>query len=87
VLRCVAVCCVFWGFKVDKDPVRPLIFCEYSHAMGSSNGGLSDYWKAFSMHRSLQGGFIWDWVDQVRSCCIAINVANFSFIYLFVFRV
>ncbi|MGH0037309.1 MAG: glycoside hydrolase family 2 TIM barrel-domain containing protein [Myxococcota bacterium] len=43
---------------------RPLIMCEYSHAMGNSNGGLSDYWDAIESHHGLQGGFIWDWVDQ-----------------------
>ena len=48
----------------EGDPVRPLILCEYSHAMGNSNGGLRDYWSAFETHRGLQGGFIWDWRDQ-----------------------
>ncbi len=43
---------------------RPLILCEYAHAMGNSNGNLSMYWDAFRAHRQLQGGFIWDWVDQ-----------------------
>ncbi len=43
---------------------RPLILCEYSHAMGNSNGNLLDYWKAILAHKRLQGGFIWDWVDQ-----------------------
>jgi beta-galactosidase len=43
---------------------RPLIMCEYSHAMGNSNGSLSDYWEAIETHHGLQGGFIWDWVDQ-----------------------
>jgi len=43
---------------------RPLIMCEYSHAMGNSNGSLSDYWEAIESHHGLQGGFIWDWVDQ-----------------------
>lgn len=43
---------------------RPLILCEYSHAMGNSNGNLKEYWDAFRAHRGLQGGFIWDWVDQ-----------------------
>ena len=33
---------------------RPLILCEYSHAMGNSNGGLSMYWAAFLTHRSMQ---------------------------------
>lgn len=43
---------------------RPLIMCEYSHAMGNSNGSLKDYWKAIKENRGLQGGFIWDWVEQ-----------------------
>ncbi len=43
---------------------RPLILCEYSHAMGNSNGNLKDYWDAIHEHERLQGGFIWDWVDQ-----------------------
>ncbi len=46
-----------------EDP-RPFIMCEYSHAMGNSNGSLSDYWAAIERHKGLQGGFIWDWVDQ-----------------------
>jgi beta-galactosidase len=43
---------------------RPLILCEYSHAMGNSNGNLKDYWDAIYKYERLQGGFIWDWVDQ-----------------------
>jgi len=43
---------------------RPLILCEYTHAMGNSVGNLQDYWDYFDKHRELQGGFIWDWVDQ-----------------------
>ncbi len=43
---------------------RPLILCEYAHAMGNSVGNLQDYWDYFEKHRELQGGFIWDWVDQ-----------------------
>jgi beta-galactosidase len=43
---------------------RPLILCEYAHAMGNSSGSLSDYWEAFESHPGLQGGFIWDWIDQ-----------------------
>ncbi len=55
---------VKWA-KEDKDPARrPLIMCEYSHAMGNSNGSLSDYWEAIEKNDGLQGGSIWDWVDQ-----------------------
>ncbi len=43
---------------------RPLILCEYAHAMGNSVGNLQDYWDAIESHDQLQGGFIWDWVDQ-----------------------
>lgn len=48
----------------NEDPTRPVILCEYAHAMGNSLGNFSDYWQAFRSHRRLQGGFIWDWVDQ-----------------------
>ncbi len=43
---------------------RPLIMCEYSHAMGNSNGSLVDYWEAIESHHGLQGGFIWEWKDH-----------------------
>jgi beta-galactosidase len=43
---------------------RPLIMCEYSHAMGNSNGNFQDYWDLIEKYPQLQGGLIWDWVDQ-----------------------
>ena len=43
---------------------RPLIMCEYAHAMGNSEGNLQDYWDVIYAHPQLQGGLIWDWVDQ-----------------------
>ncbi len=43
---------------------RPLILCEYAHAMGNSVGNLIDYWDVIEKYDHLQGGFIWDWVDQ-----------------------
>lgn len=43
---------------------RPLIMCEYSHAMGNSNGSLADYWGAIEAHPGLQGGFIWEMWDH-----------------------
>jgi beta-galactosidase len=43
---------------------RPLILCEYAHAMGNSVGNLKDYWDVIEKYDHLQGGFIWDWVDQ-----------------------
>jgi beta-galactosidase len=52
-----------WAESSGADD-RPLILCEYSHAMGNSNGGLIDYWTAFRSQRALSGGFVWDWRDQ-----------------------
>lgn len=46
------------------DGSKPLIQCEYAHAMGNSVGNLQDYWDMIESHELMQGGFIWDWVDQ-----------------------
>ncbi|MFM8267188.1 MAG: glycoside hydrolase family 2 TIM barrel-domain containing protein [Ilumatobacteraceae bacterium] len=46
------------------DGDRPLIMCEYSHAMGNSNGSLADYWDLITSTPGLQGGFIWEWKDH-----------------------
>jgi len=43
---------------------KPVVMCEYSHSMGNSTGNLQDYWDLIESKPSLQGGFIWDWVDQ-----------------------
>ena len=56
---------VYWlKMYAEKYDDRPLILCEYSHAMGNSNGNLQDYWDVIESYDILQGGFIWDWVDQ-----------------------
>jgi len=49
-----------------EDPTRtqPMIQTEYAHAMGNSLGNFEDYWVAIRAHKKLQGGFVWDWVDQ-----------------------
>jgi len=47
-----------------SNPNRPAIMIEYAHAMGNSVGNLKDYWQAIEKYDVLQGGFIWDWVDQ-----------------------
>lgn len=49
---------------VNSRQPRPLILCEYAHAMGNSVGNFDDYWNIIRAHDQLQGGFIWDWVDQ-----------------------
>ena len=43
---------------------HPLIMCEFSHAMGNSNGTLAEYWDAIESTPGLQGGFIWEWWDH-----------------------
>jgi beta-galactosidase/beta-glucuronidase len=48
----------------QKDDVRPIIMCEYAHCMGNAVGNLKEYWEAIAAYPRLQGGFIWDWVDQ-----------------------
>ena len=52
------------GWATARPPDRPLVMCEYLHAMGNSCGGAEAYWDAIRTHPGLQGGFIWDWVDQ-----------------------
>ena len=47
-----------------SNPSKPFIQCEYAHSMGNSTGNLQDYWDVIEKYPSLQGGFIWDWVDQ-----------------------
>jgi beta-galactosidase len=47
-----------------SDDKRPLIMVEYAHAMNNSVGNLQDYWDVIENHPKLQGGFIWEWVDQ-----------------------
>ena len=49
---------------VEKNQTRPLIQCEYSHSMGNSTGNFQDYWDVIEKYPTMQGGFIWDWVDQ-----------------------
>ncbi len=48
----------------EKDDNRPIIMCEYAHSMGNSTGNLKEYWDAVHQYKRLQGGFIWDWMDQ-----------------------
>lgn len=49
---------------VENKQTRPLIQCEYSHSMGNSTGNFQDYWDVIEKYPTMQGGFIWDWVDQ-----------------------
>ncbi len=48
----------------DPTKTKPLIQCEYAHAMGNSGGGFKEYWDLVRKYPKYQGGFIWDFVDQ-----------------------
>jgi beta-galactosidase len=58
---------------------KPIVMCEYSHAMGNSNGSLSDYWDAIERHPRLQGGFVWDWIDQGLLCTDPSGLPYFGY--------
>lgn len=51
-------------YAADKTKTRPYIMCEYAHAMGNSSGNFQKYWDIIMSSKHMQGGFIWDWVDQ-----------------------
>ena len=49
---------------LDNEPDKPYIMCEYSHAMGNSNGGITDYTEYAYEEPLYQGGFIWEYMDH-----------------------
>jgi beta-galactosidase len=51
-------------YATDASQKRPYIMCEYSHAMGNSSGNFKQYWDIIRSSKNMQGGCIWDWVDQ-----------------------
>jgi beta-galactosidase len=67
--------------EYGKNPIgdRPLIMCEYSHAMGNSNGSLADYWDAITSTPGLQGGFIWEWKDHGITTKLANGRRGFAY--------
>ena len=63
------VCPMYWSYDecrryLDGNPSKPLIQCEYAHAMGNSQGGFREYWELIRRYPRYQGGYIWDFVDQ-----------------------
>ena len=63
------VCPMYPGISDMKrygasSKIRPYIMCEYAHAMGNSSGNFQEYWDIIMSSKRMQGGFIWDWVDQ-----------------------
>ena len=64
-------CPMYYNFQLSEkyvanNPKKPLIQCEYAHAMGNSLGGLKEYWELIRKYPAYQGGFIWDFVDQAQ---------------------
>ena len=62
-------CPMYYGYEGCEayskgDNPRPLIQCEYAHAMGNSIGGFKEYWDMIRKYPKYQGGYIWDYVDQ-----------------------
>ncbi len=62
-------CPMYFGYEdcekyAQTDNPRPLIQCEYAHAMGNSMGGFKEYWEIIRKYPKYQGGYIWDFVDQ-----------------------
>lgn len=62
-------CPMYYGYDgsekyAQSNATKPLIQCEYAHAMGNSQGGFKEYWDLIRKYPKLQGGFIWDFVDQ-----------------------
>ena len=63
-------CPMYYGYEScikyceDDSKQKPLIQCEYAHAMGNSQGGFQRYWDIIRKYPKYQGGFIWDFVDQ-----------------------
>jgi beta-galactosidase len=51
-------------YSADEKSTKPLIQCEYAHAMGNSQGGFREYWDLIRKYPKYQGGYIWDFVDQ-----------------------
>lgn len=62
-------CPMYYGYEdcakyCEGSNARPLIQCEYAHAMGNSGGGFKEYWELIRKYPNYQGGFIWDFIDQ-----------------------
>ena len=66
-----------WLAQIGKQGSdRPVVPSEYAHAMGNSTGNLWDQWKEIYKYPNLQGGYIWDWVDQgiLRQTRTVVNI-------------
>ena len=79
-------CPMYYDYKdceryCSSNPSKPLIQCEYAHAMGNSLGGLKEYWDLVRKYPNYQGGFIWDFVDQALYWPSAEGGTDHVFVY------
>ncbi|WP_430814974.1 glycoside hydrolase family 2 TIM barrel-domain containing protein [Carboxylicivirga sp. RSCT41] len=58
---------------IKKHADMPFILCEYTHAMGNSNGNLKEYWDQIYADNNFQGAFVWDWMDQGLKQAVPAN--------------
>ena len=66
-------------FLKKEDEKRPLILCEYSHAMGNGPGDLKDYWDILYKHPRLAGAFVWEWTDHGIKAKTADGIEYFAY--------
>lgn len=62
-----------------NNPAKPLIQCEYAHAMGNSQGGFKEYWDVFRSNPAAQGGYIWDFVDQAQHLTTKAGIKVYAY--------
>ena len=82
------ICPMYYGYEsceryLKNSPEKPLIQCEYAHAMGNSMGGFKEYWDLVRKYPEYQGGFIWDFVDQALRW--PVDPAKFGTDHIFVY--
>ena len=82
------ICPMYYGYEsceryLQNSPEKPLIQCEYAHAMGNSMGGFKEYWDLVRKYPEYQGGFIWDFVDQALRW--PVDPAKFGTDHIFVY--
>lgn len=66
-------------YALDFKGKKPLIQCEYAHAMGNSEGGFKEYWDLIRKYPKFQGGFIWDFVDQsLHAVCNGVRIYGYG---------
>ena len=82
------ICPMYYGYGscesyMNSNPQKPLIQCEYAHAMGNSMGGFKEYWDMIRKYPAYQGGFIWDFVDQALCRKVDPEIYGTDHVYVY----